>query len=52
MSEKDVDLAPHEWRSERPKEKQPFFGKGAVDALLYFVGFCVVYGAVRYFTGG
>lgn len=34
----DLELMPHEWRSERPKPKEPFFGPG----LLWFFGFCVM----------
>jgi hypothetical protein len=41
MDDKIVDLAPHEWRSERPKSREPIFGPGLPGALAYIVGFAI-----------
>ena len=38
---KDVDLAPHEWRSEREKPREPFFGPGAPGWLVWMVGLTI-----------
>ena len=50
MSEgnKDVDLDPHEWKSERDKPKEPFFGDGWPEALAYAIGFLIVSLGVHY----
>lgn len=42
MADKDLDLAPHEWVSERGKPVEPFFGKGAPAGLAYAVGFLIM----------
>lgn len=41
MDDKDLDLAPHEWRSERPKPREPFFGPGLPGALAYILGLTI-----------
>lgn len=43
MGQKDVDLAPHEWRSERPKPREPFFGPGLPGTLAYIVGLAITF---------
>lgn len=44
MSDKTdfIDLPPHEWRSEREKPKEPFWGPGWPEALAYLVGLSAV----------
>ena len=34
-----IDLNPHEWRSERPKRREPIFGSGALPLLGELLGF-------------
>jgi len=34
----DIDLPPSEYRSERKKPHEPFFGPGLPDALAYLFG--------------
>ena len=41
MDQKDLDLAPYEWRSDRPKPREPFFGPGAPGALAYVIAFAI-----------
>jgi hypothetical protein len=45
-----VDLAPQDWKSEREKPKEPFFGNGLIPWLVYLVGFAITYYTVRSFT--
>jgi len=35
----DLDLDPHEWRSERAKPREPLLGKGAGEFLAWLTGF-------------
>ncbi|WP_315731679.1 MULTISPECIES: hypothetical protein [unclassified Bradyrhizobium] len=34
----DIDLPPHQWKSDRPKPHEPIFGPGLPNALAYAVG--------------
>lgn len=34
----DIDLPPSEWRSERKKPHEPFFGEGAVEFFAWLIG--------------
>jgi hypothetical protein len=38
----DIDLPPSEYRSDRKKPREPFFGPGLPDAIGYVIGFAVV----------
>jgi hypothetical protein len=40
--DKDVDLAPHEWESEREKPKEPFFGPG----VFWFIEVVIIWAVV------
>jgi hypothetical protein len=37
-----IDLPPTEWKSEREKPAEPFFGKGWPEALAYLVGLALM----------
>jgi hypothetical protein len=45
-----IELAPQDWKSERVKPKEPFFGDGLIPWLVYLVGFAITYYTVRSFT--
>jgi hypothetical protein len=47
---KDVELHPKEWRSERDKPREPFFGKGLPGGLAYLAGFIVMFTVIYYAT--
>jgi hypothetical protein len=49
MMKSDIDLNPKNWKSDRPKGKQPFFGSGAPGALAYILSFAVVFTVLYYF---
>jgi hypothetical protein len=40
---KDLDLEPHNWKSEREKPREPIFGPGLPGALAWVVGFSIVF---------
>jgi hypothetical protein len=46
---KDIDLPPYEWKSERKKPREPFFGPGLPDALAYLVGMFSVMALLYFF---
>ncbi len=49
---KDLDLPPHQWRSERPKPKEPIFNEGWPIAVAVFVTlFVAVYFGINPETG-
>jgi hypothetical protein len=33
----DLDLPPHQWKSDRPKPHEPIFGPGAPNVLAYLL---------------
>jgi hypothetical protein len=37
-----IDLPPDQWRSEREKPREPFFGPGLPEGIAYVVGFTVM----------
>jgi len=41
-----VDLMPREWKSEREKPREPFFGPGLPGAIAYLIGFAIVFSAL------
>lgn len=43
----DIDLEPHQWKSEREKPREPIFGPGFPNALAYAVGWLAM-GAFLY----
>jgi hypothetical protein len=45
---KFIDLPPQEWKSEREKPREPFFGPGLPNAMLYCVGFIAAVIAFHY----
>jgi hypothetical protein len=45
----DIDLPPSEYRSERKKPREPFFGPGLPDAVAYLVGMFAVMAILYYF---
>jgi hypothetical protein len=45
-----IDLDPQDWKSEREKPKEPFFGDGLIPWLVYLAGFAITYYVVRTFT--
>jgi hypothetical protein len=52
-----VELAPHEWKSEREKPREPLFGPGLPFFVAFIVGLAIVsvahqYGPLAQFTGG
>jgi hypothetical protein len=46
----EIELKPSEWKSERPKPREPIFGSGAPDALAYVLGWVATVAAVYWFT--
>lgn len=48
-SGKLVDLEPHNWKSDREKPREPFFGPGLPDFLAYVIPFTLTAIAVHYF---
>lgn len=38
----EIDLAPHQWKSDRPKPREPFFGAGAPEFIVYVLGFSIM----------
>lgn len=38
----NLDLEPSEWRSEREKPREPFFGKGLGPGLAWLLGFSLM----------
>jgi len=42
-----IDLPPHEYKSDREKPREPFFGPGAPNALAYVISFGIVF-AISY----
>ena len=42
------DLPPHEWKSEREKPREPFFGPGAPEALAYAAAWTVTFLAAQW----
>jgi len=49
---KDLDLPPHEWKSERKKPREPIFGPGLPGALAWIVGFTIMFSISYYFRVG
>lgn len=43
-----LDLYPREWKSERPKPREPFFGDGCVMLLGAGLWFVIVYLSLSY----
>ena len=57
-AKKDLDLAPHEWRTRMldgskppPKPREPFFLPGARGLLYYAIGFAIAFTAVYLIRG-
>lgn len=50
MDDKLIDLEPHEWRSEREKPYEPFWGPGLPEAIAYAIGFIVMVTVVHLLT--
>jgi hypothetical protein len=46
----EIDLPPHKWQSDRPKPKEPFFGKGAPEWIAYIVSLTITLTIVHYFV--
>jgi hypothetical protein len=46
----DIDLPPKDWKSDRPKPREPFFGSGAPDAIGYGIGWLITFSLLYYFT--
>jgi hypothetical protein len=48
----EIELLPRDWKSERPKPKEPIFGPGLPGALAYAVGWLftvsVIYWAIHH----
>jgi hypothetical protein len=42
----DFDLLPKEWKSDRPKPREPIFGSGAPGALAYVIGWLATFAAI------
>lgn len=42
MDQKEIDLHPREWRTDRERPREPFFGSGAPEAAAYAVGFAIM----------
>jgi hypothetical protein len=45
---KVIELDPVEWRSER-SDPQPFFGKGLEGAIVWLIGFAIMFFVTHYF---
>jgi hypothetical protein len=43
-----VDLKPNEWKSEREKQREPFFGSGAPEAIAYLVGLVITVTVIHF----
>jgi hypothetical protein len=43
MDRPEIDLMPREWKSDRPKPREPIFGSGAMDALGYAIGWAITF---------
>lgn len=44
----DLDLNPNEWKSERDRPKEPFFGKGLPGAIAFAIG-VIIAGLVKHY---
>jgi hypothetical protein len=44
----EIDLPPHEWKSEREKPREPFFGDGLPSAIAWLIGFSITVTAVYF----
>jgi len=42
----EIDLSPHEWRSDGPRKREPFFGQGWPTVLWWALGGVLGYGLV------
>jgi hypothetical protein len=47
----DIDLPPKEWKSDRPKPREPIFSSGAPGGVAYLIGwlltFALIYWAIH-----
>lgn len=50
-NDKVEDLLPHEWKSDRPKPKEPLFGPGVPSFLAFMFWLFVVALVSHYVTG-
>jgi hypothetical protein len=44
-----IDLNPANWQSERPKPREPFWGRGWPEALAYLIGLTITMTVIHYF---
>jgi hypothetical protein len=44
----EVELLPHEWKSDREKSREPFFGEGAWGAGAYAIGWLVTFSFIYF----
>jgi hypothetical protein len=42
----EIDLPPHQWKSDRPKKREPIFGSGAPEGLAFIVSWIITFALI------